>query len=209
MSASKFKSDFEIPKAALPIKSAIYSFFDYALLEQIEIYNEFSLQHELGVFLRTQFPNYQVQFERNISHFGVKNTIKKEIDIVLYRKNSTEDNSYKYAIELKFTSDKKRLTNMYHFVKDVKFMEQLKQNGFTHTYCIALVQNKNYYQGNDKEGIYKHFRDEFCFYGEINHKNSTRLKPIQLDGSYPFNWEVCEVFNSGKTSQFRMYCIEI
>ncbi len=32
------------------------------------IYNEFSLQHELGIYLRRALPgNYKVQFERNIA----------------------------------------------------------------------------------------------------------------------------------------------
>lgn len=37
----------------------------------IEIYNEFSLQHELGIFLRMELPGRKVQFERNVSHFNL------------------------------------------------------------------------------------------------------------------------------------------
>lgn len=37
---------------------------------EIEIYNEFSLQHELGIFLRASLPGCKVQFERNVSHFN-------------------------------------------------------------------------------------------------------------------------------------------
>ena len=29
---------------------------------QIELYNEFSLQHELGIFLRNHLPDYKIQF---------------------------------------------------------------------------------------------------------------------------------------------------
>ena len=56
--------------------------------KEIEIYNEFSLQHELGIFLRTreEFASMKIQFERPISFFEKTkdNFIKKEIDIVVF-----------------------------------------------------------------------------------------------------------------------------
>lgn len=49
----------------------------------IDLYNEFSLQHELGVFLRDYLDKkYKIQFERNVSYFYISGTYKKEIDIV-------------------------------------------------------------------------------------------------------------------------------
>ena len=54
---------------------------------QVEVYNEFSLQHELGVFLRNRLDAYKVQFERNTKFFGISNTIKHEIDIVVFNDN--------------------------------------------------------------------------------------------------------------------------
>ncbi|MBR3424909.1 MAG: hypothetical protein IKG79_02530, partial [Neisseriaceae bacterium] len=71
----------------------IENFFNYVNKNKINIYNEFSLQHELGIFIREfirekcpQLPKYKVEFERNVSKFGFdKNkTQKKEIDIVIY-----------------------------------------------------------------------------------------------------------------------------
>ena len=67
------------------------------------IYNEFSLQHELGIFLREKLSNiYKVEFERNVNFFlgkeNSKKLIKKEIDIVVYDKERDE----KIAIELKY-----------------------------------------------------------------------------------------------------------
>lgn len=67
---------------------------------QVEVYNEFSLQHELGIFLRAQLPDYKVQFERNTKFFGISGTIKHEIDIVVF--NDKES----YAVELKYPIDK-------------------------------------------------------------------------------------------------------
>lgn len=47
------------------MKKAILAFLKQVENGSIEIYNEFSLQHELGIFLRNHFPNYRIQFERN------------------------------------------------------------------------------------------------------------------------------------------------
>jgi len=53
---------------------------------RIAIYNEFSLQHELGIFLRGQIPEYRVQFERNVSYFALSKArfVKREIDITVF-----------------------------------------------------------------------------------------------------------------------------
>ena len=39
--------------------------------KETEIYNEFSLQHELGIYLRNVLPGYKVQFERNVKFFNI------------------------------------------------------------------------------------------------------------------------------------------
>ncbi len=44
-------------------------FFTYVEDNKIELYNEFSLQHELGIYLRDKLPEYKIQFERNVSYF--------------------------------------------------------------------------------------------------------------------------------------------
>ena len=67
----------------------------------IEIYNEFSLQHEMGLYLRSALPNdFKVQFERPYSFFELEQGVfeKKEIDISVF----LPDHSVKYAIELKY-----------------------------------------------------------------------------------------------------------
>ena len=66
----------------IDLKELIEQFFDIVESSGIEIYNEFSLQHELGIFLRNKLPGYKIQFERNVSFFtNDTDTIKKEIDI--------------------------------------------------------------------------------------------------------------------------------
>ena len=79
----------------MDLKELINNFWDYQKKNNIELYNEFSFQHELGIYLRNNLPNYKIQFERNISYFfnNVKDTKKKEIDIVIFK----DDFSEKYA----------------------------------------------------------------------------------------------------------------
>lgn len=148
----------------LELKTIIIDFFIYVKDNNIEIYNEFSLQHELGIYLRNVLPMYKVQFERNVSYFtnDIKTT-KREIDISIFNKDKKE----KYAIELKYPLNGQYPEQMYSFVKDIKFMEELKERGFTKTASVVLVYDKPFYEGKTNVGIYKYFRDEFAAYGHI------------------------------------------
>lgn len=119
------------------IKKLIEIFFNLLKLNpEINefVYNEFSLQHELGVFLRQQLGHqYKIQFERNVRYFYADaNTIKKEIDIVIV--NDKE----KYAIELKCPRNGQYPETMFSCIKDIRFMEQVQSLGFTATFCICL-----------------------------------------------------------------------
>lgn len=167
----------------------------------IDIYNEFSLQHELGIYLREVLKLYKVQFERNVSFFTTNNnTIKKEIDISVF----SEDKNEKYAIELKCPLNGQYPEQMYSFVKDIKFMEQLKERGFTRNYCVALVSDKPFYDGKVNTGIYKYFREDRVVYGSIykptgQNKNDEH---ISLEGRYEFTWHNLD-------GQRKFYIIEV
>lgn len=78
------------------IKDLLEDFMKLVASCNIEVYNEFSLQHELGIFIRANISGYKIQFERNTRFFKITKRIKHEIDIVIY--NDFE----KYAIELKY-----------------------------------------------------------------------------------------------------------
>jgi hypothetical protein len=185
----------------LDIRQLIEDFFLYTQLNQIEIYNEFSLQHELGIFLREKLQGYQVQFERNVSYFTPDNkTIKKEIDITIFN----EDKSDKYAIELKHPLNGQHPEQIYSFVKDIKFMEELKDRGFNKTATVTLVSDRPFYEGRNNEGIYKYFREEYAVYGQIFKPTGT-LKDkdsITLKGNYVFSWR--PVYSNS-----RYYVIEV
>ena len=203
------------------IEPIIASFLKSVKNNEIELYNEFSLQHELGIFLRKEFLqknlDYKVQFERNVSYFGISRTakvVKKEIDIVIFDSDQKE----KYAIELKFPRNGQVPEQMYSFVKDIRFMEQLKNlYGFRHTYCLVLVDSDLFHADSTKkdsikkasgeDNIYRYFRDTHIVTGCIPKPTGTSSESITLDGKYSFVWKDAGKGEDGKERKF--YCIEI
>ncbi|MBM7867760.1 hypothetical protein [Heliomicrobium gestii] len=185
----------------LGLKKLIIDFFDFAQENDVELYNEFSLQHELGIYLRMTVPDHKVQFERNTSFFtSDHNTIKKEIDISIF----TIDKKEKYAIELKCPLNGQYPEQMYSFVKDIRFMEEMKERGFTGTACVALVSDRPFYEGKVNNGIYKYFREDYAVYGNI-YKPTGPTKTdnyIALSRRHEFIWR-------DLNAQRKYYVIEI
>lgn len=164
----------------------IQEFMGLVAAGQVEVYNEFSLQHELGSFLRVKLTEYKVQFERNTKFFGIEETTKHEIDIVIY--NDTE----KYAIELKFPLNGQYPEQMFSFIKDIKFMEELKGAGFDGTYCLTLVQDKNFYSGQRQDGIYAYFRGQKFIHGVITKPTGKKDEQIVVNDAFFIEWEKCD-----------------
>lgn len=167
------------------------------------VYNEISLQLELGLYLRQN--GYTVRFERNIGEYVDKtsNFVKKEIDIVAY-KGENELKAEKIAIELKFPRNGQYPEQMFSFIKDIKFMEQVKnavckEGKFTETYVLTLVDNKNFYSSNrGKNKIYSYFRKNGVDIpkGEIIEKPTGNkeecketIKQIKLNNQYKSEWK--------------------
>lgn len=168
------------------------------------IYNEFSLQHELGIYLRRALPgNYKVQFERNIadilgldSEKEKKRFVKHEIDIYIFNKNKVKE---RYAVELKYPTNGQTPNQLYMFCKDFSFMEQVKKAGFSKTYVLTLVnddkQGISYYSGNGKnkktKQMYKRFRDGGVIHGTIKYplKNTKGNTPLKVIGKYETKWD--------------------
>ncbi len=115
------------------------------------IYNECSLQHELGIWLRDNLNQnnnieYKVYFEKNIYKFlnlndskieeifpkrncsdvDNQNKPKCEVDLVIIGKENDEIKE-KYAIELKFPINGQYPQQMEKFKEDIKFMRQLNK----------------------------------------------------------------------------------
>lgn len=172
----------------IDIQKQITEFIGELERENLCIYNEFSLQHELGIFLRTKFPEYKVQFERNIKYFypQVKQTTKHEIDIVVFKSDFSE----KYAIELKYPRNGQYPEEMYAFTKDIAFMEEIKKLGFNETFTFTLVEDKNFYSGNFKSNnIYRFFRNNEKLIGTINKPTGNQDSKVTLFGEYEIDWK--------------------
>ena len=178
------------------IKRLLYEFMGMVESERVEVYNELSLQHELGIFLRERLSGYKVQFERNTRFFGISGTIKHEIDIVVF--NDLE----RYAVELKYPVNGQYPEQMYSFVKDIVFMEQLKGNGFDATYCLTMVKDRNFYSGKKIDGIYAYFRRNEILGGTIEKPTGKSEESVALGKRYKIKWE-------GETKQLKYYIVDI
>ncbi|WP_300770973.1 hypothetical protein [uncultured Bacteroides sp.] len=160
----------------------------------ILIYNEISLQNELGIFLKNN--GFTVRFERNVRSY-VPNTnsfSKKEIDIVFFDgKNEfgMSENSGRYAIELKFPRNGEYPEQMFKFIEDIKFMEEVKHNcSFDHTFVLTLVDDKLYYSGSVQNGIYQYFRNLAPIPANtpVQQPTGKKSKQLCLNNSYKINW---------------------
>ena len=96
-------SDNSIDKFARTEK-IIEGFFDLIRKNNLNLYNEFSFQFEFGIFLRKEFPEFKVEFERNVEILNKNKDIftKKEIDVIVYEDSPEGKKDFLWAIELKF-----------------------------------------------------------------------------------------------------------
>lgn len=169
------------------IKTEIAQFMSLIASEEIDIYNEFSLQHELGVYLRQKLGDLKVQFERNISYFGFESGQfeKREIDISIF---SADRRQLKVAIELKFPRNGQYPEQMFSFCKDVVFLEQLRSAGFEECIFIAVADDRLFYQGASN-GIYSYFRGDSSLHGNITKPTGRKDKVLSINGSYRVVWQ--------------------
>ena len=181
----------------IPIPNLLKEFFISVENQDLEIYNEFSLQHELGAFLRNKVPDIQVQFERNVSHFGFDKMQleKKEIDIAIFSK-SLED--LYCVLELKFPRNGQVPETMFSFCRDIMFLEQLYSAGFQSAYFVAVVDSYSFYSGKD-QGIYGFFRSGRTINGTITKPTGAKDKIVHIKGSYNAKWL--------SVSDYMKYCV--
>lgn len=111
--------------------------------------------------------------------------MKHEIDIVIY--NEME----RYAIELKYPLNGQYPEQMFSFIKDIRFMEELKAEGFIGTYCMTVVQDKNFYSGAKQDGVYAFFRGNEVAQGVITKPTGKRNDRVILAGAYEIEWQEC------------------
>jgi hypothetical protein len=152
----------------------------------VEVYNEMSLQHELGVFLRGRLAGYKVQFERNVSFFfdAREAFTKKEIDISVF---SPERSELKCAIELKYPRNGQHPEQMFSFCKDIAFAEELNAAGFARTGLVIFADDHLFYTGPN-QGIYGYFRGGHPIHGRIQKPTGRKDAEVTLRGSYLVRW---------------------
>lgn len=171
----------------LDVEKVIGDFFRQVEAGAIEIYNEFSLQHELGLFIRSAVTDdYRVQYERPVRFFDLRGPIfiKKEIDISVVSADASE----RIAIELKFPRNGQHPEQMFKFCEDISFVEQIVAAGFTAGYFIAAVDDPLFYSGS-ATGIYSHFRAAVPLHGLVQKPTGTRDTTVSICGTYSVKWK--------------------
>ncbi|OLN23953.1 hypothetical protein BTO30_00550 [Domibacillus antri] len=172
----------------LVIQAQLGEFMDQVSSGNIEIYNEYSIQFELAIFLRANLPiEYKIQLERNISYFGLdkENFLKKEMDIVVFNPDKKE----RHCIEIKNPTNGQFPEQMFSICKDIKFLEELVDAGFSDSYCLVVANNPLFYNNNGDEGIYRLFRKEKLLKGTIQKPTGKKDITYQLNNKYKIEWK--------------------
>jgi hypothetical protein len=167
--------------------SALQAFVEKVRCGEIEVYNEFSLQHEFGTLLRERYRPLRVQFERNTKFFfpNVANFVKHEIDISIFDPSNQRPH---IAIELKFPRNGQVPEQMFAFCKDLAFLEGLVHAGFAFGALIVIADDKDFYTGNTG-GIYGFFRGAAELFGTITKPTGKRDETVTLTGRYRPHWQ--------------------
>jgi hypothetical protein len=119
-------------------------FFTSIQQRPIELYNEFGLQFEFAIFLRLNYPELNIRLEYPTTRIfnTLPGFVKKEIDIYV-----TAQDGQCYVIELKLPkADCGTPDAMYGAVKDVKFLEQLRENGIDGCSAILFKERPVFWQ---------------------------------------------------------------
>jgi hypothetical protein len=169
------------------VRSAIDDFFACAARGEVEIYNEFSLQHELGLHLRSMLPgDLKVQFERPVEYFGVSRaaTVKREIDITVF----SPDRTVKAALELKCPRNGQYPEQMFSTCVDLAFLEDLVRAGFDFGLFVICTVDALFYSGAANGPLYAAFRAGSELTGAICKPTGARDRSVELDGVYCIEW---------------------
>ena len=165
----------------------LQDFFSGVAKDETEIYNEFSLQHEYGIFLRAVLGStFKTQFERPVSFFDLAQSgfAKREIDIVAF----TPDLSEKYAFELKYPRNGQYPEQMFKACQDICFLEQLHRGGFVRCCFVMVADDPLFYERGMKTRIYKHFRAGVPIHGRIQKPTGAKDEAVEISGSYTIIW---------------------
>lgn len=181
----------------LNLTKEINKFIEYAEMdEDIILYNEAGLQHELGYYFRNNFESngndYKLRFERNVKDIlGDKNDkmVKSEIDLYIFNEQE------KYSIELKLPNKGAYPRRMYQAFEDVAFLEQLHSKDFNECAFLFVTPLKGFQEGRSMDGIYRHFRaDKIIRQLPIEDvpkfiKDKDKFEELNISGEYCIEWK--------------------
>lgn len=170
----------------------IGKFFGLVANEEIDIYNEVSLQLELGAYLRLKVPSHvKVQFERPVAFFELKQLpyVKKEIDIAIF----SRENKSKIAVELKFPRNGQYPEQMFKACQDIAFLEQLVEGGFDGGAFVIVADDPLFFCGNPGVGLYRCFRGGNALHGVIQKPTGAKDQIVTISGTHKITWANCGV----------------
>ncbi len=154
----------------------------------VEVYNEFSLQHELGIYVRTFLPKERkVQFERPTGLFPVAplEYLKREIDISVFRAGERPE----VVLELKFPRNGQYPEQMFEACRDIAFLEQLLAGGASSGLFVMAADDPRFWSGHETSGIYAHFRKGHPIHGPIIKPTGKKDEVFTVTGSYTVCWK--------------------
>ena len=165
-------------------------------------YLEATFQFKLLMRLAKIYDENNISPERNIGYYGLNQKLftKKEVDIII-----DSGNSLSIAFELKMPMNGQVPEQMYKFIEDIMFLEELKASSlFGKCYLIVVTNDSNFWQGSKNDGIYAPFRNAVPLKGKIykptgNGKNESFH---QLSGEYHVAWNTL-------TNNFRYFAVEV
>ena len=122
--------------------------------------------------------------ERSIKYYNLSKLVKERIDIVLETENKT-------AFELKMPMNGQVPEQMFKFIQDIKFLEELKSIGkFSEGYLITVTNDQNFWNGRNQDGIYSYFRSTKIITGKICKPTGEDRNKVfhEIDGEYNVQW---------------------
>lgn len=169
-------------------KKIIMSFFENKNSQLL--YNEASVQFELGWYLREKFPDSKIQLERNVNYIfnDYVGLVKREIDILI----SKLPNSNHIVIEIKASIGQGhvRPVTVFEWIKDIRFLEQLSKKGIP-GFSIFITDNFGFQEAKrETKDLLKNFRSKNIEGSYIKHeRTANKNESITLEGKYLIEWE--------------------
>jgi hypothetical protein len=169
------------------LAALVTRFVGFVKAGQAEVYNEFSLQHELGLFLRQTLPGSRVQFERNIRYFFPKSIhfAKREIDIAIFSPDKTQ---LQHVIELKYPQNGLYAEKMYRCCEDIAFAEELRHAGFPSAAVVIFADDPVFHHGPG-EGISRFIRGAEPIHGRFQKPVGAKGPEVIIAGHYNVEWK--------------------